>query len=341
MRFKLQTEEESAAPESAYAGREAQTDLIATTRLPATEMTHDNAQEILERASTEVAIRHEDETVRALAVSTVQNFVGALEGIAYKKHKVEETIRQLRLEMEEASRRSRLSRFIQVMGAGGLIVLFLDNPDWHKTYFWGALCLLLGLIASNQVLKVQTEAVSILSEAWDPKAIGVLALGMLTGDRGLKAASRNALLKLLPKAKASDAAFYDEEQMRALSTLLETVSHRQDTPFLLALLKAFEQIGDAKALDGVHNLTLSKNSQVREAAEACLPALQQRVAIQKQNNSLLRPALSLENPTDNQELLRPVNLSIQDSTPVEELLRPASIKASESPRDNERLREPR
>ena len=338
MRFNLQTEEKSAAFESVYLGREAQIEPPAITRQPESEIFHRKARNILEHTSTEVAIRHEDEIVRSLAASTVQNFVGALERIAYKKHKVEETIRQLRMEMEEASRRSRLSRFIQVMGAGGLIVLFLDNPDWHKTYFWGALCLLLGLIASNQVLKVQTEAVSILSEAWDPKAIGVLALGMLTGDRGLKAASRNALLKLLPKAKASDAAFYDEEQMRALSTLLETVSHRQDTPFLIALLKAFEQIGDAKALDGVHNLTLSKNSQVREAAEACLPALQQRVATQKRNNSLLRPALSLENPVENQELLRPVNLSNQDSIPVEELLRPTSRKESDSPTENERLR---
>ena len=253
-----------------------------------------------------------------------RNLIFSLEAIAYKKHKVEETIRQLRREMEEARRQSRMSKLILLLGVAGLVFLFLDSPSWRSSPFFGALCLLAGLIASNQVLKVQTEAVAILSDAWDPKAIGALAMGMLTGDSQLRGVSRNALLKILPKAKASDAAFYDQEQMRALATLLETVSHRQDAPFQLALLKAFEQVGDAQMLDGVHNLTLSKNAQVRAAAETCLPMLQERVNLQKMNRSLLRPAISPAYLDSSESLLRPIKSVREETAQNDTLLRPAS-----------------
>ena len=89
------------------------------------------------------------------------------------------------------------------------------------------------------------------------------------------------------------------------------------TDLRLSILKAYEQVGDASALEAVEEL-LTKNidAKLRDAAETCLLYLKQNVGRVAEVQTLLRSSALPDKP---EELLRPARERHEE----ESLLRPA------------------
>lgn len=152
---------------------------------------------------------------------------------------------------------------------------------------------------------------------------------------------RAALTRLLPRLKASDTARLTGKHWDTLHRELQT----EDAPLLLAILKALEQVADARSLPHVEKLVHRCEAmanvrnplrliqrlfpdkermlpaewrQVGEAAEVCREILQVRYEEREMEQSLLRPSEAFVAPSE--ELLRPA--AEANSTPQEQLLRP-------------------
>jgi|SRR5579871_626403 len=176
-----------------------------------------------------------------------------------------------------------------------------------------------------------------LARKYDLRSVGSLvdALGMEDGRS--RQMVMESLIYLLPRLKSSDVSLLSASQQAKLrqiisvpveSPLFKNVEDlfrptaERMVQFRIAILKAFEQVGDSKALPIVERLARSKartpaEKRIQAAARECLPFLQARVAqetapltllrashrSQAGSESLVRPAL--QNPsTDPQELLR-------------------------------------
>jgi len=138
----------------------------------------------------------------------------------------------------------------------------------------------------------------LILEGNDNFRIPLLALCIHEPDQKLRAAIRKALTQELPTLKVSDHARFSPETIQALLQALGDI----DTPLILAILKALEQIGDERAVERVERLArTAKSREVRQAAEECLPALRASASNVRLANTLLRPA---ESPPD-ATLLRP------------------------------------
>ncbi len=139
------------------------------------------------------------------------------------------------------------------------------------------------------------------------------------------------LTRLLPRLTASDAALLKESHRNHLymeldlccgSLVLNIVSER----FILAILKALEQVGDKRGLGFVEKVAKQgQTERIRNAAQACLPFLQERVEDQQMRTNLLRASHAATAPT---ELLRPADKSTD--TEPQQLLR---ANVSERPED--------
>ncbi len=107
-----------------------------------------------------------------------------------------------------------------------------------------------------------------------------------------------ALTLLLPQMQASDAHLLTAFHRRILNNLLRwgrgfNFDRRDGTSIALAILKAYEQVGNAKAIPVVESLAkIRGNSErkrkVREAAQECLPLLQSHLGELNTMQTLLR-----------------------------------------------------
>lgn len=182
-----------------------------------------------------------------------------------------------------------------------------------------------GIFGAAAASQVQKNAATRLAQFDDKRAVGPLAEALTFEDKNVQAVARDALTRLLPRLNASDAPLLNEEQRNELNKALKTRQRHDD--FLIAILKAYEQIGDSKALPFVESLAkgegrAEKSLPVREAAIACLPALRERAERERAAQTLLRPATSPDNPSE--FLLRPA----QGASEVDPdtLLRPSSAE---------------
>lgn len=128
------------------------------------------------------------------------------------------------------------------------------------------------------------------------------------------------MISLLPRMKASDAALLSPEQRFFLNRALKS----KDTALTLAILKAWEQVGDASAIGKVEKLAEGRGRgeripKVVEAAKDCLPALRQSAERQQIGSQLLRPSDGNLTPSD--VLLRPA-MPHAPTEPSNQLLRP-------------------
>jgi hypothetical protein len=174
----------------------------------------------------------------------------------------------------------------------------------------------------SHAVRVRSDTARTLEETWDPRAVGVLAIAYQEGSMDQSIAASRALHKLLPRVRASDAADIDAEQMNALLALACRWAARGDIETKIALLQALEQIGDARAVPVVESLLNSYHDTVREAARACLPALQSRLRRTKESATLLRASHSDSIGPGKGELLRPSTEF--DLSPPDQLLRPCA-----------------
>ena len=163
-----------------------------------------------------------------------------------------------------------------------------------------------------------TEA---LAAADDVRIVGPLINRLRIDKKSLfgPGVVRQALTRLLPRLRASDASLITAEQQAHLSRSLAALAKLgHDTELQLAILAALQQVGGEQAVPVVEGLAhTSGERRVREAAQACLPYLQERAKHERSRNTLLRA--SSATARDGGQLLRSTEGST--TTGPEELLR--------------------
>lgn len=150
------------------------------------------------------------------------------------------------------------------------------------------------------------RCIGALVEIWNPQGQGY--------NRNTRRQAETALIRLLPRLKASDAPLLKEHQRAILRNVLATDGYRQwgryyDEAFLLAILEAFAQIGDWKSFTQVRRLTITaKYPSVQRAARECLPFLEDLALKQVVGETLLRASSATEAVNSApQTLLRPAS----------------------------------
>jgi HEAT repeat protein len=160
------------------------------------------------------------------------------------------------------------------------------------------ICLTGGYV--DATLASRKSAAEALANVDDVRMIDALTVCLDISDSETKKIVRSALVRLLPRVKASDDLKLINESYEQLLSELKT----GEKSLKLAILKALEQIGDEKAISVVEYLAANAwDAEVRTAARDCLPALRHRSELCRLANTLLRPAESLQ--TDSDILLRP------------------------------------
>ncbi len=171
-----------------------------------------------------------------------------------------------------------------------------------------------------------------LSNTEDLRVVGPLAEGLELRDSYSQLTAVDALTRLLPRLQGSDTSLLNDAQRaclyRRLYSIGQIAQKKMDSfsaDFVVAVLKALEQVGDAKALPSVQRLAEMKaktpeQERVRDAALACLPFLQARADQQRAEETLLRAAGVSETPPE--VLLRAASGGSAAGT--ETLLRPGA-----------------
>jgi hypothetical protein len=137
------------------------------------------------------------------------------------------------------------------------------------------------------------------------------------------------LIKLLPKLNATDGAFLTPAARRKLYPYLVIDNALQYADFLIAILRALEQMGDETAIQPVRDLARSvatspNGIRVRTEAQHCLAALRARVGRMEVGKTLLRASVEPGEVRDS--LLRPAT---GNEVAEETLLLRSSIEAPE------------
>jgi hypothetical protein len=146
-------------------------------------------------------------------------------------------------------------------------------------------------------------------EDYDARAAGWLIHELRFGNKHTRPETREALTRVLPRLKASDRRRLDSNHLNYLHYLLGTTSPIRDAEFLLALLKALEQVGDSRFLGPVRHLAARRawspnQRRVQSAARSCLVFLEQKAEQERIRQTLLRPTSAEALPAET--LLRPV-----------------------------------
>jgi hypothetical protein len=253
---------------------------------------------------------------------------------------VEQLLEVVRKEAENRRKQKRMQRIIQGTILSVIALLFVlytlralfSIKEWDfgdLSFLFVFISLFGGAAAASQL---QKNATSLLAKYDDLRAVGPLADALDIEDGDIRAVCREALTRLLPRLQASDAALLSPEQRENLNLTLKKADLKQDAELILAILQAWQQVGDEKAVPYVERLTQLKNdseagTRIREAAQACLPYLQERLEKARLAGMLLRPAAAPDNPAE--MLLRPA----PGAAPADpaHLLRPATQGNPEPP----------
>lgn len=265
-------------------------------------------------ASVTELLNNKDATVRDAAV------------IALGGAKNEQTLDALRSRLRELLERQRQLKLLRKKLILPCILFFLAVPILKHFFpiipigvvqlpfqFMLALYLIPVLAANNR-----RKVVAILIRSADMTTLGTLIRCLEEKSSDMDVVAADALKVLLPQVKASDRQYVSDAEIAILLKQLDGT----DFTLTVAILKALEQIGDEKALQQVERmaqLPYSRNypKRVVEAAQECLPFLQQRAEQSRQANTLLRAS---ESSTSPETLLRAAQE--ETSVPPEELLRP-------------------
>lgn len=182
-----------------------------------------------------------------------------------------------------------------------------------------ALLTLLLMVASTQLYRVTVlprhrKLARELAGLEDVREIGRLVDAMSWPDREIIAVSEAALTRLLPRLHATDAALLTEQHRHVLYARLDITQARDHASFLVALLRALEQVGDQRALSPVQALAAwqpySKSQRaVHDAAKECLPYLEERVNLQNSSQTLLRASAPSEDRFG-ETLLKPAGSTV-------------------------------
>jgi hypothetical protein len=237
--------------------------------------------------------------------------------------------------------------FISVGAIGTFIAIGLLTNDWsHAAWLMGftGFSGFTGFVGLGMVADAkQRAAAGMLAEADDVRAIGPLAEALEFPPTELqfelRRRAQQALTRLLPRLQASDVGLLNAYQRgclyRALGRSMQSELSPDDEAlaFILAILKALEQVGDRKAIPAVRQLLKARPAwsgerleQIHEAAESCLQFLQARTDQEAKGQELLR-ASRMPGATP-ETLLRAAQGA--GPTPPEQLLRSTAAKQNAS-----------
>ncbi len=233
------------------------------------------------------------------------------------------------LEQEAQKRKCKLRRMKILFGVYGgtvlllLLIFALRGGDHWSQFPWQLFqmfSILTPVIAVAAGATLHKNATEVLAKQEDVRAVGPLAEALSLQDKNVYAIAAGALIRLLPRMQASDATLLNDDQRACLHRQLKG----KNTELIQAILKAFEQVGDSKAIPFVEKLSegegaAAKDRRIREAAIVCMPFLQAQAERERAARTLLRAASSPDDPST--LLLRPA----QGVTEVDasRLLRPS------------------
>ena len=161
--------------------------------------------------------------------------------------------------------------------------------------------------------------------------IGDLTDRLIIPNGDYTAQVKERLTRLLPQLTADDANLLAPRHCEYLNARLRLAARDarkrplDERDFFLAVLAAYSQIGDVRALSDVERIAAGKavlyrnDAEVRAAAQRCLVHLQRIAALQTQANTLLRGS---EPPAAPDTLVRPAFAPA--AADADRLLRPAS-----------------
>ena len=186
-----------------------------------------------------------------------------------------------------------------------------DPGNWFS--YFGIFFSFGGVAAAS---KTHKKAASELTAIDDLRAVGPLAESLAIEDKRVRAQVQAALIRLLPRLQSSDAALLTPNSRASLNRALNGTNET----LTLAILKAYEQVGDEAALPFVERLAAqgtngkrtrhTSSARVADAAQGCLGYLRVRVEYQQAGKTLLRGASALDIAPDT--LLRPAQETASD-----------------------------
>jgi hypothetical protein len=199
---------------------------------------------------------------------------------------------------------------------------------FHHGHWLSGLSLALFALLTTQLYRAtltskQVREVRALARTEDIGKVGALVDILEWPDPKLCHIAADALARLLPQLKTSDAYLLNAQQRLSLYRMLDMAYAKTYVQFLESALLALQQIGDLEAVPYVErlaNTTLThsmREERVKEAAQTCLPFLKTVAAQNQAHQTLLRA--SAGNDTASEDLVRPIPQDAQrDQT---ELLR--------------------
>ena len=189
---------------------------------------------------------------------------------------------------------------------------------------WAILTVLGTQLHRLTLLPWQTASVKRLAEYDSVKGVGYLAEVLEWPDTSAQYAASSALIRLLPRLRASDTRLLNPQQRLCLYRKLSLANARRDYDLILATLKALEQVGDVSAVGYVQKLVQAQaltaaQRRIVQAAQECLPYLLKRAEANEGSEYLLRAAYGVDAAPET--LLRPAS---EHDVPKEDLLRPSN-----------------
>jgi len=261
-------------------------------------------------------------SVQGGQAETTGTFEELLSGLAEERRKRDRCTRRLK-----QFALALFSLMVFIMVAVGIRT---GKFPWDMLNSFSSMAGIIGITAG--ATRRQKQVTRSLAQYEDIRSIGPLAEALEFGDREIHTIAVDALIRLLPKLQASDAALLDDAQRSSLRRMLSrglrdvriafiwsvrkdgrhhAPNHRHfkfSPELAVVILKALEQVGDERDLTVVQRIAegagrAGRFGPVRNAAAACLPYLQQRVDEQRARQTLLRAAGASPTPAD--LLLRP------------------------------------
>ncbi len=168
------------------------------------------------------------------------------------------------------------------------------SGHWRAGLVWLYLVLLAAQLYRFALSPRQAAAAHELAARQDIQAVGPLAEALEWPDRASQNVAAAALTQILPRLMASDSALLNPAQRACLNRALQRDLDRPGSQRLaLAILRAWQQLGDDEAIPYVQRLSMrparsSRRIQVREASRECLLYLMQSASSASDSRSLLR-----------------------------------------------------
>jgi hypothetical protein len=135
-----------------------------------------------------------------------------------------------------------------------------------------ALCAPLGLLFTRGAASRKQQAIAMaITQFDDVRAVGPLAEALEFPHEAVVPVAEKALIRLLPRLKASDVSLLNSAQRACLNLALRG----GNTELTLAILKAWEQVGDADAISAVQQLAEGRTPD-RRAEEKSFVEVQER-----------------------------------------------------------------